>query len=314
MIFSPAKKSNKHSDLFNKNSAGFTYIEILVVIIIILVLGAVVLTDFLLQKRKLDLKENMQELKTVLLLAQSKTLASSSSSQYGVYLDAVSSPNAYVVFKGASYASRTVSYDITHQLPSSIEFSAISLGGGKEIVFDKITGSTSQSGNFSLRLKTDTSQTQTLYVSSSGVVSSSNPAIPSDSSRVTDSRHVHFDYSRANFVNCPSTDATLSLYFDGAASAQQTISVCNNLVNNLLDWKGTVTVGGVGQYLEIHTHHLQDGSYANGTQFSIHRDGSQNTKSLKITISEDAEYIINYSADGLTTTHTSTYVSNFAWQ
>ena len=315
---------NKHT--YRKNGAGFTSIELLVSIVIIITLAAVVVGGYFVQRKRSDLHGAFQGVVDIVRLAQNKTLASSSNSQYGVHFDASSSPNKYILFKGATYSSGDSS-NVSYPLPDTMEFYSISLGGGNDIIFDKLTGSSEQSGNLSLRLKSDTSQNQIIYIASSGAVGFLSPVSPSDSSRIKDSRHVHFDYSKASFVSCPSTDATISLYFDGSGSAQQTISVCNNLVNGELEWLGTVSISGSNQTVEIHTHHLLDAGYANGTQFSIHRDGRLNSKSLKITISGDGSgNLIKYSADGLTVngvttsncssgaSELSSYVSNCNWQ
>lgn len=306
--------SKSYQNSIRESGAGFTLIEIVIVILIFGVLSAVVITNFALQKGKIDLRGSAEELVSVLNLAQSKTLASTDNSQYGVYFDILASPNGYILFKGTSYSTRDSSFDVEYTLPNLMEFYSVDLSGSNEAVFDRLTGSTSQSGSLSLRIKSDTSQSQTIYLSSSGLAGFLAVVSPSDDDRVKDSRHVHFDYSRANFVNCPTTDATLYLYFNGAGTAQQTISICNNLIGGQLDLTGTVSVGGSNQTIKIDTHHLLDSNYPNGTQFSVRRDGRLNNKSLRITISGDPGYLIDYSADGLTTTYTSSYVSNSSWQ
>jgi len=299
----------------NWKSRGFTMIEVIVIIVMFSVLSLIVITNFALQKQKTDLKSNVQDVVSILRLAQSKTLASTDSNQYGVYFDDLALPNSYVLFKGESYASRDPSFDVAYVLLATMEFSSISFSGGNEVVFDKLTGTTSQAGSLDVRMKLDISQSETIFISNSGSIDFSAPVAPSDTNRVKDSRHAHFDYNRANFVNCPTTDATLSLYFDGAGTPQQIISICSNLVSEKLEWQGTVSVAGSNQTVEIDTHYLQDAGYPNGTQFSVHRDGRLNTKSLRITISGDISGdLINYSANGLTTTYTSIYVSNLSWQ
>ncbi|MEK7664498.1 MAG: prepilin-type N-terminal cleavage/methylation domain-containing protein [Patescibacteria group bacterium] len=297
------------------DQAGFTLIEIIVVVVILGILATVAISNFALQKQETDLSGNAQDVVNILRLAQSKTLASTSNSQYGVYFDSSASPNKYVLFKGASYASRDSSYDINYSLPSTMEFFSVSFGGGNEVVFDKLTGTTAQSGSLSVKMKLDTGQSKNIFVSNSGSIDLSASIAPSDSSRTKDSRHVHLDYSRQNFINCPATNATLSLYFNGASSPQQTVSICSNLVSGQLKWKGAILVAGSNQTIEIDTHHLNDINYTNGTQFSLHRDRRSNNKSLRVTISGDnTGNLIDYSDDGLTTIHTSSYVSNSLWQ
>jgi len=295
---------NLKSKILNRER-GFTLFEIIIVISILTVLAVISVTDFVAFQKKTDLNNSLQEVVSILRVAQNKTLASENSGQYGVYLNTVTSPNQYTLFKGISYASRDVSYDKIHSLPQAIEFFGINLGSGNEIVFDKLIGTTGQSGSASLRLKADTTQTRIFYVSSSGAIGFQPPVTPPDSNRIKDSRHLHFDYSR--LVN--TLNENIVLTFDG--SVNQTIPISMYLIGGQIDWQGTVSAGGTNQTVRVHTHKLNSPD----TQFSIHRDRRLNNKSLTITISGDVSgNLIQYSADGLTTTYSSIYVSNFAWQ
>lgn len=299
----------------NKSKRGFTLIEISIIVALIGILLSVSLAGFVFQRKATDLKGSAEEVINILRLAQSKTLGSTDNAQYGVYFSNSISPNQYILFTGANYASRNPSLDIVYSLPGTMEFYSINFNGGNELVFEKLTGETNLPGQLSLRIISDPSQSQSVFVSGSGAVSLLSPIAESDSNRVKDSRHVHFDYSRPSFVSCPLTDASLSLYFDGAGTPQQTISFCNNLIGGQLFWEGTVSVAGSDQIIQIRTHYLQDINYPNGTQFSVHRDRRFNDKSFRVTISGDSSGdIINYSADGLTTNYSSIYVSNLQWQ
>lgn len=285
------------------NQKGFTLIEIVVVIFILIVLTAVSIPAFDLLVKSSDVDNSMQEFYTTLRLAQSKAISSEGDSQYGVYIDTSTLPNKYVIYKGASYATRDASKDQSFWLSKTTEFSAISLGGANEVVFDKLTGYAEQSGSVSVRLKTDTSNVKTVYISSIGSLGFVAPVAITDT-RVKDSRHLHFDYSRAINTNTES----IKLLFDN--SILQVIPIATNMSGGEIDWTGTVAVGGANQTVSVRTHRLNSPD----TQFSIHRDGRLNTKSLKITITGESGSLAEYSADGLTTTFSSSYVSNFNWQ
>jgi len=208
------------------------------------------------------------------------------------------------MFKGSSYASRDTSYDTTYILSRNVEFYNVSFGQNNEIVFDKLTGAAVESGTISLRHKTDTSVNKAVSVSDTGTIGFSIQSV-SDTSRVKDSRHIQFDYSR----NINTATENVVLNFDNTVT--ESIPIGQNLVSGQFYWQGTVLVGGSNQTVEIKTFHLNN----SGTQFDIHRDGRYNNKILKASLSGDASgYLVNYSADGLTTTHTSSYISNFAWQ
>ena len=137
---------------------SFTLIEILVVIgIVTILIGLAIPTYFLLQ-RESDLTNSTEELVNTLRLAQNKTLASEGASSYGIYFNLSTSPHQYVLFKGGSYDTRDGSFDEIHKLPNSLEISEVAVGGGSEIVFERISGAALQQGSISLRLKTDPSQ------------------------------------------------------------------------------------------------------------------------------------------------------------
>jgi len=147
----------------NKNlisfHAGFTTIEIVVVLGILATVSTIVLTSFLLQPEKNDLASTVQEVTNALRLAQNKTLSSEGNSQYGVYFDTSVSPNKYVIFKGATYATRDAAADQIFTLPSSIVFYRINLtDGGTQVVFNKLTGLTTQSGSVPLAIKPSAQQ------------------------------------------------------------------------------------------------------------------------------------------------------------
>jgi len=294
---------------------GFTLLEIVIVIAVLTTLIAIAMPDFLLIKRQMDVKSGAEELASIFALSQSKAIASEDNKKYGVYLDTAASPNQYILFKGEDYESRDVSADQAFPLPQQTEFYDITLASN-QIVFDKLTGIPVTSGSVSIRSATDLDENKTVYISALGTIGFDAPEPASDTSRIKDSRHVHVDYSRYiifDVVSIPCTGETLSLYFDGSATPQQQISICENISGGNFDWDGAVEVDRENQTIHIHTHKLND----TGTQFCIHRDRRYNTKSLKITISGDnSGPLVEYSADGLTTSPPliSSYASDPVWQ
>ena len=251
-----------------------------------------------------DLDNSAEEIILNLKLAQSKTLASEGLNQYGIYFDSTTSPNQYVLFKGASYASRDVSADIVFKLPQTLEIYSINLGGGNEVVFKRVTGASMQSGSVSLRLKKDPAKNITIYIENSGRIGAVAPSSPSDT-RIKDSRHVHFDYSRVIDVN------TEKITLDFGSGVTKDIILLNNLQGGQIDWEGQVLVNDSNQKIRIHTHRLNNPD----TQFCVHRDLRYNNTTLVVTISGDTTgNLIQYSSDGLNTTFSSSYVSNLIWQ
>ncbi len=303
-------KENQESVLKMKTlriKQAFTLIELLVIVGILLILVIITVPSFHYFQNKSALKETVQEIIIVARLARNKTLASQQNSQYGVYFDTSSFPHQYILFKGDSFSTRDSSFDNVYNIPESVEIYQIEIGGGNEIVFEKITGLLSQSGNISLRLKNDSDQTETIYVKKSGKVSTTSFE-PSIDERIKDSRHVHIVYER--FIDTSIEDLILTFN----TTVIKEIPIADYLTDSQIDWEGEVDVSGEIQKLKIHTHRLNDPDTGD-TLFSIHRDRRYNNKSLKIEISGDSSgTIIEYSADGLTTNNSSIYAQEPQWQ
>jgi prepilin-type N-terminal cleavage/methylation domain-containing protein len=283
---------------------GFSLIEILVVLGILAILGLISVSFFVFLQKESRLSNVSEEIISVLKVAQSKTLSSQEDSQYGVYFNSAVSPHQYILFKGSSYLSRDTAFDEIHLVPDITEFFQINTGGNNEIVFDRLTGSTENSGNISLRLAEDVSKTKVIYITNSGAIGYEAAVIPSDT-RSKDSRHVNFNYNRAIAVDTES----IFLTFDNSIIKQ--IPIIQNLSGSQFYWEGSVNVNGSDQVIKIHSHRLNDPD----TQLCIHRDLRFNNKTLEVTISGDETgSLAEYSANGLVTNYYSIYVNNFIWQ
>ena len=289
---------------------GFTLIEILVIIGIMVILVALAIPSYRFFQKESDLNNSAEEIINTLRLAQNKTLASEEASKYGVYFDAVSTPNQYTLFKGENYASRDSSFDEIHKLSSFLEIYEISLaGGGSEVVFDRISGTTSQFGSMSIGLKDNPAKTKTIYIASSGQVELTSVFTPTDAERVKDSRHVHFTYNQDATITL-----TLYLIFPDYPTDNYDISFQDYLNPEKTEfyWEGSILVGPAGdkteQKLKIHTHSLD----ITNTLFCVHRDRRYSDKALEITL--DDQNLINYTADGQTTKGSSIHVTEPQWQ
>ena len=290
-----------------KSGAGFTLVEVLTIVGILIVLTGMAVPAFRFFGRESDLNNSAEEIINTLRLAQNKTLASEGASQWGVYFSTTTTPHQYILFEGSSFASRATSSDEVHQLSKSIEIYEIDLWGGNEVVFEKVTGytsSTSQIGRVSIRLKDEPSKTKTIYVENSGLISLTSPSILSDQNRLKDSRHVHFDYSQT--ISTSTESLTLTFTYDASIVTKE-IKISENLKDNQIYWEGEVNVDGEIQKLKIHTHKLNDP--ATGSQFCIHRDRRYNTKALTITVSGDGSgSLISYTAEGQESRGTSIFL------
>jgi Tfp pilus assembly protein FimT len=289
---------------------GFSAIEIIIVIAIMAVLSSVVIAGFVFFGNNSNLNNDAEGFISALKLAQNKTVSSEAqggqASQYGVYINTLTSPNQYILFKGLSYANRDVSLDRVNYLSNSTEFYSINIAGGGlsgyEIVFNRLTGETQESGNISIRSKSDQSKNKTIYIATSGAVSYSPSGSSLDSYRLGDSRHAEFRYSKV--INTLSDVITLN--FNGSQTAA--INISEHMSGGQLRWKDTIDVGGSDQTVEVETIRINNPD----TLFSVFRDRRHNNKSLEITMSGDTTgYLAHYDADGVTSNPTSIYVSEF---
>lgn len=296
----------------NSKSKGISLIEFLTIIAILMVLAGMAIPAFRFFQKESDLKNSAQEIINTLRLAQNKTLASEVASSWGVYFSTTTWPHQYTLFQGIDFTSRTTTSDEVHNLSESVEIYEINLAGGKKgVVFDRITGTTSQSGTISLRLKADHTKTRTIYIEGSGLTGLTSPSIPSDEDRLKDSRHVHFDYDRE--ISTSTEWLTLIFTYDTSTTTKDII-IADNIKDGQIYWEGEVDVAGSIQKLKIHTHRLNNPD----TQFCVHRDRRYNDKALIIEINStpdpDVGTLISYSGAGETATGTSIFVSNLEWQ
>jgi Tfp pilus assembly protein FimT len=261
---------------------SFTLVEILIVVGVLIILVALAFPAFRSFQVESDLDNSVEEIISTLRIAQSKTLASEQASQWGVYFSTSTIPQQYTLFQGVDYTSRVTSSDETYELPDSVEIYHVDLAGEPEVIFDRIIGSTSQSGSVSLRLKDDPTENQTVYIENSGQVGLINPPVPLDTERIEDSRHVHFD------LGWSMQNATTMKFSFTSQTEEVDVTDYFNVAKTEFDWQGTFDVGGVDQAFHIHTHSLD----AFNTLLCIHRDRNEGKNDQEVEI-----YIVDGGTD-----------------
>lgn len=276
-----------------KKERGFTLIELLISIAVLGLVSSVVILGYSTMSKGLDLKTATFKILDVLNLAHTRTIASLATSSYGVHFESTQ----YVLFKGAAYDVADPN-NIFYPLPPTLQIANITLAGaGVDVVFDRLTGKTSQNGSLVVQLIADTTRSKTITILSSGrsdiIETTQTPA----GTRISDNRHVHFTYgaSIASVTN-------LVLNFPDDAVTEN-IPFASYYSGGVFDWSGTVTVAGVNQPLRVHTH-ADTGSSAD---FSVTRDMRYNTKALQISL--DTQNLVNYAANGAVTQGASLWVT-----
>ncbi len=278
------KKTHAINKRFVVN-AGFTLIEILLVVGILVILISISVAGFRLFEGKTELKSYAQNALTILELARTKTLASKDASQYGVRFE----QNKYILFKGDTYQEGAEDNKV-YQLPSRLKINKIDLtGGDNAVVFKRISGYASSSGAIEFGT-INQSATTTIAILPSGQIEL-EAKFPEccASGRLSNNRHIHLDLGWSmQGAN------TLTLYFSDTPEVTVHINMTDyfNADQTSFDWSGAIDVNGENQELRVHTHFLD----AFGTTLCVHRDQDKNNKPLQILI--DAKDIISYTSSG----------------
>ena len=276
-----------------KSQKGFSMVELIVVVGLVALVGAatmVVLSQF---RAQADLDSTTEGIRGALSISRSRTLGSEDALAYGVYFESAT----YTIFTGRVYVSGDASNE-PQQIPEGIEIFNVQLStSAPVVVFDRLTGNTSTTGTIGLRRSGDVSQLRTIVVESSGNTSLSGASVAQLDTRVTDTRHVHFDLGwsiqnaetlRLRFSDPPNpdvlSDVAMASYFDAPKS--------------IFLWEGDTSVYGANQHIKVHTHNLDTLS----TTLSIHRDRRYNSRALTLSVIDGIEKeIVSYAASGTST-------------
>lgn len=265
---------------------GFSFIEIVVVMSVMLGVIMLALISFLRTRTSEDVLTSGQSGIALLRNAQSRARAGEDGAPWGVRLD----QNQMSMFRGSVFASSS----IVHALPfSSARLTNVALNeGGKDIVFQNVAGTTTQSGTFDIAGKNDPTQVFSISVDSAGNAYRAGTSTLMLDTRIRDLRHraftlgwsiqgastLAFTFYDPGFV----TSVVMAPYFTGGGTG--------------FDWSGAIIVDGEEQTLRIHTSLLT----ASDTTLLIDRDCRQNTKKLSVAI--DGKTIATYEADCKTIT------------
>ncbi|MBI5400651.1 MAG: prepilin-type N-terminal cleavage/methylation domain-containing protein [Candidatus Yonathbacteria bacterium] len=143
---------------------GFTVFELLIVVAILGVLLATILPSLLNFRRYSILNTEAQELVTMINRARLLSVSSKNDQRFGMHFEA----GKIVIFQGSTYSSGATTNE-AHTFDRSLTLSSIVInGGGSELLFEKVTGATSQNATTTL-LVTGTMASTTVIVRPTGV-------------------------------------------------------------------------------------------------------------------------------------------------
>lgn len=142
-----------------KNKKGFTLIEILIVISIVTVLSTIIIGFFVDYRRSQGVAQDTELITSMLYRARNNAISSNGSSDYGVHF----ATSSVTIFKGSTYTpSNTTNQVFTLTIGNTL--STISLSsGGVDVVFNKLTGETTQTGTLTLTASYGVVKTITIY-------------------------------------------------------------------------------------------------------------------------------------------------------
>lgn len=264
---------------------GFTLIELVIVLGLMAVIGALAFASYATSRRVRDVVANGQNALSVMRTAQTRAIAGQDNTLWGVRLEA----NRFILFSGAAYAGSLATTIYT--LPATVEIANIALaGGGQEVVFHRLDGRTDQSGTFDVRAIGSASQIFSVTIDPSGRAYQTGTAPATSGTRVIDARHRNFvlGWSLKDAV-------TMTLTFSDP-DLTQNIPMLPAAPRTTFDWSGTISAGGQNQTLRIHALSITD----TDTVLSVDRDCRYNNK--KLTIAIDTKGIATYEADCATIT------------
>jgi len=142
-------------------------VEILVAISIMGLIASLILVPFSDFRARKTLDAAVEEMLAAFSQAHLDTISSKNDQLYGVHIGT----DQVVYFVGPTYATGTAT-NIVYPLHSAIEIVNISLnGGGSDVLYNHLLGTTDQYGTFQLRAKSRSTIATTITINGTGATS-----------------------------------------------------------------------------------------------------------------------------------------------
>jgi len=146
-------------------SRGLTLIELLIFLALVVILSSIVFRVFRTLAQSKSLDGESSRIVAEFARARSLTLASKYADQYGIHIATTS----ITLFQGSSYSASSASNTVMTLSPSAQIASSSIAGGGSNVIFQRLTGGTTQSGTLQVSLKNGTS-TKIIIIYKTGAV------------------------------------------------------------------------------------------------------------------------------------------------
>jgi prepilin-type N-terminal cleavage/methylation domain-containing protein len=142
---------------------GFTFIEIMVVVSIVLVLSAIAIVSLSAMQERMLLNTAASGLVFHLEESRSRSVAGVQGQPHGIYFDI----DYYVQFRGEEYDPNDSS-NTMHEIDPRLELSTDILESEESIIFSRITGTTDESHTITVSLKNQVGNNQSIVVGVGG--------------------------------------------------------------------------------------------------------------------------------------------------
>lgn len=244
------KKYDSKFQIPNSNG-GFTLIEILIVLLVVLIVLSIAIVSGRNLNNSVNLENTAKSINAKIKIAKSRSISALNGTNHSIHFEA----DKITLFEGSSFNVSAptnevfvFSDNIRIKIPTG-------LSGGDNIIFDRLVGSTNNTGSVDIEVISDSSKTKQIIINSDGQTSLSSFQA-SVEPLIMNNRHVHF-----NLVWDIETATTLSLEWVDPDTFPETFLVIENIniashLNNdetVFDWTGTVTVQSVDQEIRIHS-------------------------------------------------------------
>jgi len=132
---------------------GFTTLELLLTIAVLGLTAATVFLPLAAMQGRSALQDGATGLVDTLRRAETQALSGYYGDKWGIHLSASDGcalpASAYHIFRGGFFASATDTID-SISLPNTVMITALSIGGGCDVKFDRYSGSTTSTGTITL--------------------------------------------------------------------------------------------------------------------------------------------------------------------
>lgn len=255
------------ADKKKEKQSGFTLIEIILAVAIISIIATISISSWSSFTEGVSLNNNAKMIEAKIKLAKSYSLSALNDINYGVHFEA----GSVTVFPADTAYSVGDPDNQVFSLTNNVE---IYNGAGNDIIFNRLTGSTANSGTIGIRIINNPTKTKNISVNSQGQTGIDSFEV-STISPINNARHVHFNLGW-NIEN--STVLNLN-WVDNVSSAPIisnpiTMASYFNVGKTEFSWSGETVVNGVTQALRVHS--WLDTS--NNTVLCIMRDQTENEK------------------------------------